>query len=317
MKTKNPSWQRLRFPVLPPPRIGSSMVLNAKNKTLMLFGGITLAEGNLNDFWVMNRGRWEPIEALTLPPSRSLASLAYDKARDRTVLFGGVNGNAELLGDTWSFDGFQWTHHQALSAPPPRANASIAYDAARNMIVLFGGEVTKDRLVEQLNDTWIWDGVNWMQHPSDYSPPARSGGALIYDGARQNVILFGGGSGGGFRDDTWTWDGSSWVEQRPLQRPVARSNAGIVFHEGRQEIIVFGGQTSEGVINDTWVWNGHDWFQLELEVSPPVEMAYFPNLAYDPNQQVVLLYNALRQKTAVVSGGSTFTAHSEVWALTY
>jgi hypothetical protein len=35
----------------------------------------------------------------------------------------------------------------------------MAYDAARGQVVLFGGYDGSG----YLNDTWVWDGTNWVQ----------------------------------------------------------------------------------------------------------------------------------------------------------
>ncbi len=79
------------------------------------------------------------------------------------------------------------------------------------MAVLFGGfdgYGTK-------RDTWTWDGKQWLQVQTDVSPPARMGGAFIYDPVPHVSVLFGGGAPGGTDElcDTWTFDGSRWTQQ--------------------------------------------------------------------------------------------------------
>jgi hypothetical protein len=47
--------------------------------------------------------------------------------------------------------------------------------------------------------------LNWTeQHPAT-SPPAAQGGAMAYDAATRNVVLFGGASPSGLLGETWVW----------------------------------------------------------------------------------------------------------------
>jgi pyruvate/2-oxoacid:ferredoxin oxidoreductase beta subunit len=61
-----------------------------------------------------------------------------------------------------------------------RGGHAMAYDAARGQVVLFGGLGSSGRL----NDTWVWDGTNWVQKFPGNAPPARYGHAMAYDAAR-------------------------------------------------------------------------------------------------------------------------------------
>jgi uncharacterized protein (TIGR03437 family) len=84
----------------------------------------------------------------------------------------------------------------------------MAYDSAHGQIVMFGGADQNG----VLNDTWVWDGTNWIQQSPETSPSARSFSAMAYDSAHDQTVLFGGYT----RDpslfgtfvvvgDTWTW----------------------------------------------------------------------------------------------------------------
>src|SRR5262249_35600048 len=62
-----------------------------------------------------------------------------------------------------------------------------------------------------------WDGSAWARLATA-GPPARFVGALAYDGARGQAVLFGGAgpenpSIGRFLGDTWVWDGLDWAEK--------------------------------------------------------------------------------------------------------
>ncbi|MBW1999801.1 MAG: hypothetical protein JRJ29_17795 [Deltaproteobacteria bacterium] len=313
-----PDWQRLDFPVLPSPRIGSSLTLNPINKIALLFGGINSTTGELNDLWITDGHSWMQFQTPHSPEPRSDASMAYDEVHQMAVLFGGI-GNGELLGDTWLFNGVDWIQQQPLVSPSPRTGASMAYDSERNVNILFGGLADiGGKFDEALNEMWIWDGETWQQQFPATLPSARWGANMVYDRVRKSVILFGGSSGGGFLEDTWLWDGVTWVEQHPLHHPAGRANFGMAYDEGRQQVILFGGQTYLDVDpSETWAWDGQDWTQLPTRQAPPKELAYSAQLVYLPDLQTVTLYNALREKTIVSDESFTNTDRSEVWVLTY
>lgn len=318
LPSQQPEWQNLEFPVLPSPRVGSSFILNPINKIALLFGGINSAAGELNDFWLTDGLSWLQFQTPNSPKPRSDASMAYDELHQMAVLFGGI-ADGELLGDTWLFNGVYWIQQQPLVSPSPRTGASMAYDAERNVNILFGGLAdTGGKFDEALNEMWIWDGENWQQQFPATLPPARWGAHMVYDRARKSIILFGGGSGGGFLEDTWLWDGVTWVEQHPLHHPAGRAYYGMAYDECRQQVILFGGQTYLDVDpTETWAWDGQDWTQLPIRQAPPKELAYSAKLVYLPDLQTVILYNALRQNTLVSNKNPTYTDHSEVWVLTY
>jgi len=317
MTQQEPTWHLIDTRDLPTPRIGSSLILNKKNNTMLLFGGTNSSRGNLDDIWYSNGIQWEQRQISDKPMARYGMSMAWDEARQMAVLFGGLE-NGKLLGDTWLLDGVEWHKRQPLTAPSPRVNASLTYDAKRKITVLFGGQGHTDwNYLETLNEMWIWDGENWQQQSPIDLPPARFGTGMVYDRAHRTILLFGGGSGGGMLDDTWVWDGDNWKEQQPLNHPPARADFGMTYHERREQVILFGGQSYRGMAIDTWVWDGQDWSELRTTQSPPPQIAYGAQLAYLPALQSVVLYNAFREKTIVSDESFTITERSEVWVLDY
>ena len=184
--------------------------------------------------------------------------------------------------------------------------------------ILFGGKAnTGNRFLENLNDTWSWDGKNWQQRFPINLPPARSGAKIVYDRERKSLLLFGGEAGGGLLDDTWVWNNSDWIEMQPVNHPSSRADFGMAYHEGKQQIILFGGQTFDGLVPDTWVWDGHDWAQLQTVESPPPQIAYGAKLIYLPDLQAIALYNSFREKIIVSDENFTMTERSEIWVLDY
>src|SRR5712691_4645661 len=84
-------------------------------------------------------------------------------------------------------------------------------------------------------------GVHWTKLTPPTHPPARQDGAMAYDAARRNVVLFGGFSNGAFRNDTWVWDGARWSRKSHGDSPTPRYGAGMSYDAALGKVILFGG----------------------------------------------------------------------------
>jgi hypothetical protein len=167
--------------------------------------------------------------------------------------------------------------------PPGRGLGGMALDPTGN-VILFGGYSAATS--QQLGDTWIWDGTSWMErHPAD-SPSPRSGFAMAYDGARHQVVLFGGSDGYTSFDDTWVWNGVNWTEQHPAQSPPPTNIGQAMAYDAarRQVVLSFYGFSNQNV----WLWNGVDWRDASPEAAPPGR--FLPQQAYDFARKRVVLF---------------------------
>jgi Kelch motif len=90
------SWS-LRASTGPPPRYDASMVYDAQQGAIMLFGGWN---GNaFGDLWKWNGTAWTQL-SVPGPAPRTEAPMVYDSQRGVAVLFGG-NGVSSTYADTW------------------------------------------------------------------------------------------------------------------------------------------------------------------------------------------------------------------------
>jgi uncharacterized protein (TIGR03437 family) len=129
----------------------------------------------------------------------------------------------------------------------------MAYDSTHGQVVLFGGTNTNGIL----QDTWVWNGTNWIGETPSSSPPARDYHALAFDSAHGQVVLFGG------MDinlnnlaDTWIWDGSNWTQQSPPTSPSARYGHAMAYDSAHDQTVLYGGTgDSEALTGDTWTWS--------------------------------------------------------------
>ncbi len=187
-----------------------------------------------------------------IPGGRSYSAVAYYPPTQKVILFGGyLNGS---VAGTWEWDGNNWRVLNTAAAPTPRYSHTMVYDAARQRLVLFGGY--SSQLNQRLNDTWVFDGVNWEEKSPATEPPARDDANMAYDAAREKVLLFGGqGLNGEQGQNTWLWDGTNWTLTATVSRPPNYVDVAIAYHAARQEVVMFNNA------NETWIWNGSDWSQ--------------------------------------------------------
>lgn len=166
----------------------------------------------------------------------------------------------------------------------------MAYDAARQNVVMFGGvRYTAENPVFN-SSTWVWNGTTWTQTTAS-GPPARYLGAMAYDEARQQTILFGGTSDINFRDTfTWAWNGSAWSAVSNTG-PALRFGHAMAYDAGHGVVFLFGGYGGSGsqkqVLGDTWAWDGTRWSQISA-VGPGPRM--YASMVFDQTRGNVVLF---------------------------
>jgi hypothetical protein len=127
-----------------------------------------------------------------------------------------------------------------------------------------------------------------------YTPPVRRiDHAMVYDAARQQVVLFGGerlSGDGGKSAETWLWDGTVWTQVNSPNQPEPRDEHSMVYDSTRQRVVLFGGHglVTNDELNDTWEWDGTQWTKIDTAVSPPVIQAC--GLAFDSTRNVVVMF---------------------------
>jgi hypothetical protein len=138
-------------------------------------------------------------------------------------------------------------------------------------LVLFGGFADgaatgfEDRAEgHELDDTFTWNGVDWVPQHLEIRPSARSGHAMAsYAG---KVILFGGHGPDGFLGDTWLWNGHAWSKWEGAGPPARAAHGMSTTSKG---VLVFAGFAATGVLDDTWLWDGGSWARQSPRLSPP------------------------------------------------
>jgi cysteine-rich repeat protein len=252
----------------PTARAGHAMVWDAVRGVVVLFGGRGVTSSTTtyqSDTWEYDGTDWTERTDLSMsPPARSHHAMAYDELSGLILLQGGENNlPIARLDDTWQYDGVTWTP-QGNQPLLERTSHAMAYDPTRNVVVLFGGERGVLSNKEFLNDTWEWDGVEWVVANPTVQPEARSRHGLAFDSRFGRVVLFGGvdDGGDGYRGDTWLYDGTTWLQVAPTA-PSARADFSMAHDSLRERVVLFGGRDGvlpTAVMNDTWVtYAGSAW----------------------------------------------------------
>ena len=173
--------------------ICNCMIYDTHREVVVLHGGTS----GSNETWEWNGTAWSL--ASTDGPSRVHHAMAYDTVRKTTLLFGGAVPEQPASSETWEYDGTTWAQ-VTTSGPPARVYHRMAFDKDRGKAVMFGGQFSGGG-APTYTDTWEWNGSEWTE-VSASGPGARAHSAMEYDGARREIVMFGGGPSWA---DTWIY----------------------------------------------------------------------------------------------------------------
>tara|TARA_R110002094_G_scaffold206065_1_gene176750 strand:- start:834 stop:2234 length:1401 start_codon:yes stop_codon:yes gene_type:complete len=177
-----------------------------------------------------------------------------------------------------------WTSPWTGVHPGARIDHAMAYDEARGNTVMFGGSSGPITF----GDTWTFTSngspINWAQQ-GVVGPTPRTGHAMVYDPARQVVVMFGGNLiGGSMSNETWEWDGSTWTLRTPTTSPPPRSHMAAAPWPALNGVVFLGGY-STGSTPNFWLWDGVDWQDITTADTPNDNA---PTMAYHAGiQQLV------------------------------
>lgn len=300
-------------------RYGSSMVYDAADGYVVMFGGEGPSGNALADTWTFHGGIWTPIFPSTSPPARWSAGMAYDAADGYAVLFSGRNSPfGAPLTDTWEFKAGQWTQDtSSASSPPGLVSPAMADDAADGYAVLFGG-TGGISLYSIYGETWEFKAGQWTlletrvtgpNHPTATCylwaggvnttstgpcPWPRTEASLTDDSTGGRLVLFGGLTYGSLPSDasTWAFSGGVWANSTgSLQVPPARALGVSCDDPAVGGLVLFGGRgnaSSMPDLNDVWTFHAGQWAPVGPSVTapPPLDSA---QMTYDAADGYVLL----------------------------
>lgn len=227
-----------------------------------------------------------------------------------------------------------WFIVNPLETPPPRFGAATAWDAVNDEMVVFGGFGTNvgnglgfgnfiqpQVSVVNRGDTraYKYATKKWFDRNPIHAPSPRGYAAMAYDGARKNIVLFGGTPyrANAPSGETWTWDGKDWTLMNPPEpRPEPRHNHVMTYDAHRKVVVMFGGQGLSGTqvvtLNDTWTWDGTRWKIMPSAGAPAPR--HSAAMAYDScNAQAVMFGGVGGGLKLAPEARETWTWDGEKW----
>ena len=289
----------------PPARRGHSMAFDSSPgvQAIVVLGGTDASGAPLNDAWqwrIPTGGGgydWQP--HFPPPSRRTRAKIVYQAASGNVLLFGGSTTAAgwqggTTLSDTWELVADRW-QLRATSGPAVRNHQAMCYVPTRQETLLYGGySWVANSAPQTLGDTWVWNGVGWIQRQPPTSPPPLLSSELVYDSVRDRVVLFGGNQPNLNFNQTWEWNGTTWTQRFPANSPPARNTFGMAFDAARGRVVVCSGNGDNlQLLNDTWEWDGTNWTQRTPVTTPTPSQGF---LRYDSSRRRCVLFTEADQQ---------------------
>jgi RHS repeat-associated protein len=140
-----------------------------------------------------------------------------------------------------------------------------------------------------------------VQDPASL-PPGLVYASMVYDGANNTTVVFGGYSSSGLSSNTYVWNGTTWTNANPTNHPSARASVYLAYDalSSQKDVVLFGGYNGTSDLADTWTWNGSNWTQQTPATSPSARSG--GAAAYLPADSNVIIF-----------GGSMPTADTWGW----
>jgi len=207
---KDNKWEKLMTTNAPSARAEAVMTYDINRKTIVLFGGYNIQNGNylkLNDTWEFYDNDWH-LSSVVGPTERHGVSMAYDPEDKAVILFGGSTIDkqyGETRGETWVWNGKKW-NKLVIEQPAGVFNASMVYVKEERNLIRFGGWNGRSRI----NETWSFRNNKWKKLDLDNNPAQRNHSDMVYDERQNKIILFGGHDGENVFGDTWEYKNRKW-----------------------------------------------------------------------------------------------------------
>jgi hypothetical protein len=191
------------------------------------------------------------------------------------------------------------------TAPAPRAGHTAVYDAANQRMVVFGGT---NASLEQADAFFLTLPLTppfvWSSAPS--GPAKRTEHSAIYDGLRQQMLIFAGldnlplPDGSDLNSETWSLNLSgtpSWSQRFFSGNPSMREGHTAVYDSANQRMMVFGGDTTYSVSptanNELWALRldvDSSWTFLGPSSGPPPSARYGHSAVYDSGSGRIVIF---------------------------
>jgi hypothetical protein len=313
------SWNELS-PTGTPPSIrgGHSAIFDPVGERMIVMGGGV--DYPVSDTWALSLSgppAWSAIVAGgTSPGPHGGHSAIYDPDSERMILFGG--DGTSMISDTnvWALSlagAEEWSLLlPAGPTPTGRLVRSAIYDPPRDRVLTFGGqdeagEFNNDVWALPLSGQWPWT----LLTPAGAPPSPRTNQSVIYDPARERMVLFGGCTISSYYKDVWTLDLAgppAWQAMTPQgTAPSPRAGHVAIYDPVGDCMVVFGGLSGGSFVADVWT----------LSLSSPAAWTQLAPTGTAPHGRTdcTAIYDPVRTRMVVFGGRDGSLEYNDVWAL--
>ena len=216
------------------PDDGVMLVFGGMDTRLVQNQSVNTYFGNL---WAYNLtlDNWTQLNASGGPPmSRAYHTAVWDNESGQMIVFGGYDGT-QHFSDVWAYNYTQNRWTQKTSAPSGRSLHAACWNSAQNLMTVYGGTPG----VGNSNDTLSYDpsADQWSSN-TKMPAPGRLQPAAVYDPVRQEMLVYGGGTGSGRDEYSQTWSFKygdkvlRYVAEGSIQSPVFDIGEGFYAVDG-------------------------------------------------------------------------------------
>lgn len=314
-------------------RAGHSMVWDARDNLLLVFGGINNQGAVLNDLWAYSpgSGNWTQLSAQqavqsgstcgAVPAPRMNAAMVWDSVDQKVLMYGGVDASNNYFGDLWSFDpaAKTWTAIQCANNSPGSRASNAVWDG-QHMFVL--GGLNGNGF---LKDFWMYTpGGSWQQL-ADFPAGPRGYQTVVWDSHDSRLYTFGGLDANGLQQsDFWMYSpNSGWAQVMPASanNPLGRQEAIGTWDAKNNVLLMMGGwETGQGVpFWGVWVYDpAQNAWGLITPLYPDANGNFTGPHIIPGRTSSAMVWDATDARAYIYAGNSSYKARNnmnDVWTL--
>ncbi|MCC6763048.1 MAG: hypothetical protein IT293_00150 [Deltaproteobacteria bacterium] len=252
------TWREVSSADGPDGRSGYAAAYDAKNKLLVIYGGLRPDLPGPTDDLQRNVWAYDPaadhfdlIGTISADRGVVQAAMAYDPIRQDWVVFGGRDDDQAYASTVVRGSLVHPAH-----SPAARVGHTMVWSSSLGGVLLYGGQSFDDRQFGAVfGDVWLWDGTDWQLLASG---PTRYDHGAVWDAFFDKLILFGGVD----VDGTTTADVLFRAGDGPTTRhdttgsPAPRGRMGFAWDQAHRVAVMFGGKGGDTIYSGTWTFGG-------------------------------------------------------------
>jgi cysteine-rich repeat protein len=304
-------WTRTAPATNPLARAFFTIVYDSVRKRVVMFGGLSKANGAFSDTWTWDGSTWTQLVTNTPPDARSQHAMAFDPKRGVIVVAGGnddLHQPSPTMSDTWELSDTTWTRTTTTIPAQLDGLASMAYDPVAERVIAYGG--SPDGGVATAN-TLAYDHTTGWSSLGQSLPGARLRPSMVTDPAANTVLLFGGlDNAGDPLGETYLWSGSAWTA--PAAPPMAMKAQGLrsAWDPATHRIFFLGGRDETGAfLSSLRSFDGLRWTAHSMSGGPGARSE--PGVVFDRARGQLVTFGGVEDDG--MGGDQVVAAQTWLW----